>query len=98
MTLGCHVNLAGLWHTMSGSCDGDSSGDMNVAIDFQASSSVDNSMNVSTDVEGSSSVRDDRSIRRSFHQGDDRFEFGGVQCMATALFRMAKQSRECFVI
>ncbi len=48
-------------------------------------------------VEGSSSVevgRYVRSIQGSFHQGDQRFERGGLQCMAISLAALAKHRVE----
>ncbi|XP_057716041.1 uncharacterized protein LOC130931338 [Corythoichthys intestinalis] len=34
----------------------------------------------------------ERSVRGSFHQGDSRFEYGGVQCMAISLVAVAKHT------
>lgn len=39
-----------------------------------------------------SSVRLDYSVRGSFHQGNDIFEYGGLQCMAIALVSLAKHT------
>lgn len=34
---------------------------------------------------GRATVGDARSVRCSFHQGDRRFRYGGLQCMAVSL-------------
>ncbi|XP_030578908.1 uncharacterized protein LOC115775538, partial [Archocentrus centrarchus] len=42
--------------------------------------------------DGNHSTTFSKSVRGSFHQGDDRFKYGGVQCMAISLVSLAKHT------
>ncbi|XP_050957725.1 LOW QUALITY PROTEIN: uncharacterized protein LOC127158760, partial [Labeo rohita] len=48
------------------------------------------SSEVSANTENSNFVRLKNSIRGSFHQGNEQFKYGGLQCMAIALVSVAK--------
>ncbi|XP_056279744.1 uncharacterized protein LOC130199917 [Pseudoliparis swirei] len=88
-------------HAMSVSCDGDNSDDMDaeatsdvihyahvVSSDAGSSDVVVEAFSDDTHAVNDRPARcnnDVMIVRGSFHQGDDRFEFPGVQCMAIAL-------------
>jgi len=78
-------------HSMSVSCDGDSSDDM--VVEASCDVSDDTHAVDDMDVAPGSSVRQGHRVRGSFHQGDDQFDFPGVQCMAIALVSLAKHNQ-----
>ncbi|KAA0701445.1 ATP-dependent DNA helicase PIF1 [Triplophysa tibetana] len=65
--------------------------DSNVEFENADECDISSSVRVSKLVDGSS-VRLDYSVRGSFHQGNDLFEYGGLQCMAIALVSLAKHT------
>ena len=60
--------------------------------DVKAAQLDSNSNTVAVVAENSAGIRLVKVVRGSFHQGDERFIYGGSQCMAIALVSLAKHT------